>query len=92
MTGQSVATVTESLESQSATLDEVSEIIVNLEIADEETLRGSEDLKVAATDLNAITARVQETMKLIQQLESKILPSHDGESSTLLGRTLLRTV
>jgi methyl-accepting chemotaxis protein len=92
MTGQSVATVTESLESQSAALDEVSEIIVNLEIADEETLRGSEDLKVAATELNAITARVQETMKLIQQLESKILPSHDGESSTLLGRTLLRTI
>jgi len=73
MTGRSVATVTESLEAQSAALDDVSEIIVNLEITGEETLRGSEELKVAATDLNAITVRVQETMRLIQQLESKIL-------------------
>ena len=72
ITGKSVATVAESVESQGAMLDQVAQIIVSLERSSEDTLRGADKLEVAANELTTTTSEIQQTMDLIQDVESQI--------------------
>jgi methyl-accepting chemotaxis protein len=77
-TGSTVSTIAESVDEQNTTLQHVSGIIANLEIASGETQRSATDLASAAGDLNAIAARIQEAMDLIQHVEERILRSRES--------------
>jgi methyl-accepting chemotaxis protein len=78
-TGSTVSTIAESVDEQNTTLQHVSGIIANLEIASGETQRSAADLTSAAGDLNAIAARIQEAMDLIQHVEERILRSRESK-------------
>jgi methyl-accepting chemotaxis protein len=80
-TGNTVSTIAESVDEQNTTLQHVSEIIANLEIASGETQRSATDLTSAAGDLNAIAARIHEAMNLIQHVEKRILRSGGSKVS-----------
>jgi len=76
-TGNTVRTIAESVDEQNATLQQVAEIIADLEIASGETQRSAADLVSAAADLDAIAARTQDAMELIQNVEEGILRTRE---------------
>lgn len=83
-TGSTVSSVAESVEEQYAALQQVSDIISNLEVATGETQRSTINLKEASADLSTIASRIQESMNLIEQVESRVLQTREQQPVTAL--------
>jgi methyl-accepting chemotaxis protein len=78
-TGTTVSSVAESVEEQYAALQQVSDIISNLEVASGETERSTANLNQSSADLSSIASRIQESMNLIEQVESQVLRGREQE-------------
>jgi len=78
-TGTTVSSVAESVEEQYAALQQVSDIISSLEVAGGETQRSTANLSQSSADLSSIASRIQESMNLIEQVESRVLRGQEQE-------------